>query len=262
MVRRRRLGATLRRALTDPRHARYLVHRVGRDVRLRLRHRGDHVAYYRAVMQDTIQRGEATAVGHRSRKGWQKGGKRQFDYRVARGLRPEHRMLDIGCGNLRAGRRFIDHLDAGHYYGIDISPEAILSAQDTLEEVGLAAKVPYLTVVDDLAFGFLPDAWFDVVHAHSVFSHSPLAVVEQCFGHVGRILRPGGSFYFTFNRTDGRERNTLNEDFYYRTDTLLDAARRHGLQAEFMDDWEAMAPVQSTIRVWSDNRLASTGAAT
>ena len=32
------------------------------------------------------------------------------------------RMLEIGCGNLRAGRLFIDYLDAGDYYGIDISP--------------------------------------------------------------------------------------------------------------------------------------------
>ena len=29
------------------------------------------------------------------------------------GLRPEHRMLEIGCGNLRAGWRFIGYLDRG-----------------------------------------------------------------------------------------------------------------------------------------------------
>ena len=33
----------------------------------------------------------------------------QFDYLVEHGLKPGHRMLDIGCGNLRAGWRFIDY---------------------------------------------------------------------------------------------------------------------------------------------------------
>jgi SAM-dependent methyltransferase len=249
MPRKRRLGATLRRAVTDPRYARYQIRRAARDVRLRVRHRGDHVAYYRAVMDDAIVHGETTAVGDRSSQRWQKGGKPQFDYLVARGLQPGHRMLDIGCGNLRAGRRFIRHLEPGHYYGIDISPEAIRSAQAALAEAGLTDKMPYLTVVDDMTFRFLPDEIFDFVHAHSVFSHSPMSVIEECFAHVGRILKPHGSFYFTYNRSGGRERTTLREDFYYRTETLLDAAERHGLVGEFMADWEAQGRVQSTICV-------------
>jgi SAM-dependent methyltransferase len=158
-------------------------------------------------------------------------------------------MLDIGCGNLRAGRRFIAYLEPGHYYGIDISPEAIRSAQDTVRDNGLQDRLPYLTVVDDLTFDFLPDGHFDVVHAHSVFSHSPLPVIEECFAHVSRILKPQGEFYFTYNRAEGPERSRLREDFYYRTETLVDAARRHGLDAEFMADWEETAHVQSTIRI-------------
>ena len=216
---------------------------------LRLRYRGDHVGYYRAVMQDTINRGEATAVGDRASDRWRRGGKRQLDYLVAHGLRPSHRLLDIGCGNLRAGRRFIGYLDAGNYYGIDISPEAILAAQGTLADEGLADKLPHLTVVDDLTFAFLPTAIFDVVHAHSVFSHSPLSVIDECFANVARVLTPDGAFYFTFNRADGRERTALQEDFYYRTETLVDAAGKHGLAAEFMTDWEQRAHVQSMVRV-------------
>ena len=40
-------------------------------------------------------------------------------------------MLEIGCGNLRAGHLFIGYLDAGNYYGIDISPDILLAAQDS-----------------------------------------------------------------------------------------------------------------------------------
>jgi predicted TPR repeat methyltransferase len=173
----------------------------------------------------------------------------QFDYLIEHGLRPEHRMLDIGCGNLRGGWRFIDHLEPGHYYGIDISPDILIAAKKTLAERGLQDKLPHLTITGDLTFDFLPDAHFDVVHAHSVFSHSPLDVIDQCLAHVGRILAPDGFFDFTFDRTEGEEHVVLNEDFYYRTETLLALARRHGLRAEFMEDWERRPHGQSKIRV-------------
>ena len=77
-----------------------------------------------------------------------------------------------------------------------------------------------------------------MVHAHSVFSHSPLEVIDECFAHVGRVMRPAGWFDFTFDRTEGKEHQVLREDFYYRTETLVALADRHGLDAAFMDDWE------------------------
>jgi predicted TPR repeat methyltransferase len=109
--------------------------------------------------------------------------------------------------------------------------------------------VPYLAPVRDLRFTFLPEAYFDVVHAHSVFSHSPIQVIEECFAHVGRVLAPGGFFDFTFDRTEGQEHHVLREDFYYRTETLVTLAERHGLRARFMDDWEKLPHGQSKIRI-------------
>ncbi len=237
-----------------PAHAR----RALRDAWLRLRHR-DHIAYYRAVMASDAARSAEAAVGHNpSREQWARIGRMQFDYLVRHGLRPHHRMLEIGCGNLRAGRLFIDHLEPGHYYGIDISPHILLAAQDTLVREGLQAKLPHLTLADDLTFAFLPDGHFDVVHAHSVFSHSPLHVIEECFAHVGRVLAPGGFFDFTFDRTEGEEHQVLHEDFYYRTETLAELAARYGLAAEFMTDWEELPHRQSRMRLTTMSDRAST----
>src|SRR3954447_3263513 len=233
MPRKRNLRASALRALREPAYAQRQLHRISRDLVLRFKHRGDHVSYYRAVMHDAIVRGETTAVAvDRSSARWRRRGRRQFDYLVSQGLMPQQRMLDIGCGNLRAGRRFIAHLDAGNYWGIDISPDSIAGAYEVVRDEGLADKGPHLLVVSDLHFDFAEDEFFDVVHANSVFSHSPLSVVEECFAHIGRILKPTGFFDFTSNRTEGRERNTLGEDYYYRPETLLEAARRHGLKAE------------------------------
>lgn len=88
-----------------------------------------------------------------------------------------------------------------------------------------------------------------MVHAHSVFSHSPISVIDECLAHVGRVLAPGGRFDFTFDRTEGAEHQVLREDFYYRTQTLVDLAAGHGLKARFMDDWETLGHGQSKIRV-------------
>ncbi|MEG8277892.1 class I SAM-dependent DNA methyltransferase [Streptomyces sp. AHA2] len=239
----------VRYALRHPERVPAHARRAARDALLRLRHR-DHIAYYRAVMASDAARSVEAAVGHNpSREQWERIGRLQFDYLVGHGLRPHHRMLDIGCGNLRAGRLFIGHLDTGNYYGIDISPHILLAAQDTLVADKLQAKLPHLTLADDLTFAFLPEGHFDVVHAHSVFSHSPPHVIEECFAHVGRILAPGGFFDFTFDRTEGEEHQVLHEDFYYRTRTLAELAARHGLDARFMEDWERLPHRQSKMRL-------------
>jgi SAM-dependent methyltransferase len=209
----------------------------------------DHVSYYRAVMRSDTTRSSDAAVGSKTRESWLKIGQMQFDYLVRHGLKPDMRMLEIGCGNLRAGRLFIDYLDSGNYYGTDISPDILLAAQRTITEYGLQRKLPNLSLVSDLRLEFLPDSHFDVVHAHSVFSHSPLKVIDECLANVGRVMTPGGFFDFTFDRTEGTEHQVLREDFYYRTQTLLSLARSHGLEAEFMADWAETGHEQSKVRV-------------
>jgi SAM-dependent methyltransferase len=208
----------------------------------------DHVSYYRAVMASDTARCAEGAVGSPTREEWLRLGQVQFGYLRDHGLRPDDHMLEIGCGNLRAGRLFIDYLEPGHYYGIDISPDILLAAQRTLAEFGLQAKMPHLTLVNDLSFAFLPPSRFTVVHAHSVFSHSPWQVIEQCLANVARVMAPGAFFDFTFDRTEGAEHHVLREDFYYRAETLLGLARHQGLTARLMADWDALGHPQAKIR--------------
>jgi len=41
----------------------------------------------------------------------------------------------------------------------------------------------------------------------------------------------------------------LHEDFYYRTQTLIDLAASHGLEGTYLDDWDATGHQQSKIRI-------------
>ncbi|WP_070197774.1 class I SAM-dependent DNA methyltransferase [Streptomyces oceani] len=251
------LAHQVRYATQHPTRIAPYLRRLARDWNIRRRTRGDHVAYYRAVMKSDTSRNPRGAVGTPTEQRWNALGKMQFDYLTGHGLSPDDRMLEIGCGNLRAGHRFIDYLESGHYHGVDISPDILLAAQQTLADQGLQHKLPYLTIVGDLRLTHLPDDAFDVVHAHSVFSHSPLTVIDECFRHVGRVLAPGGFFDFTYNRTDGEEHQVLNEDFYYRPSTLAALAEVHGLHARVMDDWEELPHKQSKMRVRAANAAES-----
>lgn len=234
-----RLGYRIRYALRNRDRVVPYLKRASRNLWLRLRYR-DHTRFYREVVGRTAATDPDLAIGSASRDRWLALGQLQFDYLVDHGLEPHHRMLEIGCGNLRAGWRFIDHLEPGNYYGIDASPDILLAAQRTLVAQGLQDKLPYLVPVDDLTFAFLPTARFDVVHAHSVFSHTPIEIIEECFAHVGRVMAPDGFFDLTFNATSGREHHVVREDFYYRPETLIALAERHGFDAEVMEDWSPL----------------------
>ena len=222
--------------------------RLATDAFLRARTR-DHVSYYRAVMKSRASRSVYDAVGSSGHDEWVEFGQMQFDYLVKHGLMPADRVLEIGCGNLRAGRLLIGYLDKGSYYGIDISPDILFAAQKALADYGLQGKMAILTPVQDLTFSFLPDDYFTVVNANSVFTHCPLAIIDECLAHVGRIMVPGGIFDFTFYRAEDAEYDVYWEDFYYRTETFLELARKYGLDARLMDDWDDPWERQLKIRL-------------
>jgi SAM-dependent methyltransferase len=245
---RSRLSFKVGYALRHPQRVLPYARRRGRDVLLGMKS-ADHISYYRGVMRSDTARCAEAAVGSQTREAWLKLGQMQFDYLRGHGLAPGDRMLEIGCGNLRAGRLFIDYLDPGNYYGIDISPDILLQAATTLADFGLQDKLPHLTLVSDLRFAFLPASRFRVVHAHSVFSHSPIEVIDECLAHVGRIMTSDAIFDFTFDRTEGAEHHVLREDFYYRAETLIGLAESHGLHAQLMEDWARLGHPQARIRV-------------
>jgi len=228
------------KAVRHPITAWRYLRRVWRNRRIARQSGRDHIAFYRGVMaSDVAHKTPYGAVGTPDREDWLSLGERQFTYLLDHGLQPDHVMLEIGCGNLRAGWRFIDYLGHGAYTGVDISPEILLAAQHTLVDRGLVAKRPYLMLVDDMSLRAFPDAQFDVVHAHSVFSHCPVEVVEAAFAGVRRVIKPDGFFDFTFNESgDGRYWGTLREDWFYPVEMLADLAGRHGFSAEEMTGWD------------------------
>ena len=138
---------------------------------------------------------------------WELLGDLQFEYLQGRGLQPHHYFLDVGCGPLRGGIRFIDYLEAGHYYGVE-KDEAVLeeSRRVELPRYGLEHKRPTLVAMGDFDFRRL-DQTFDYAIAQSVFTHLPLNNIIRCLMRMEEALNEGGRFYATIWENPEGKRN-------------------------------------------------------
>jgi SAM-dependent methyltransferase len=196
-----------------------------------------------------LQRG-----GHRGRVGglWERAGKLQLDFMIEQGLRPDARFLDVACGALRAGIHFVDYLNPGNYYGIDIN-ESLLEAGYEIEMPGhLRAKLPreHLRCTNrfDCDFGIE----FDAAIAHSLFTHLPLNDIRLCLYRVAAHMKIGGRFFATIFEApadfplDGvlheetkrkRAQYTERNDFWYWPGDLEWAARFSPWRFRYIGDW-------------------------
>ncbi len=94
-------------------------------------------------------------IGHRAYIGglWEEIGSLQFNFLLAKGLRPEHYLLDIACGSLRLGVKAIPYLEPGHYLGIE-KESGLLAAGLTneLDQHVRAQKQPRLEISETFEF--------------------------------------------------------------------------------------------------------------
>ena len=201
--------------------------------------------------QRKFQGPEDEPIWHRRVIGgrWDEIGQLQLDFLRERGLRPEHYFLDVGCGSLRGGVRFIPYLEKGRYYGVDRNEQLLAGGRKEIEAANLWDRLPNLSQMDDFGFDRL-DQVFDFALANSVFTHMPLNSIVRCLVNVDRVLRPGGGFYATFfenpeGRTflepleqgDGFSSFYDQDPFHYTRDALEWACEETGLTASYVGDW-------------------------
>lgn len=138
-------------------------------------------------------------MGHRSKVGglWEEIGQLQFNFMVAQGLKPHHKLLDIGCGCLRGGIHFIEYLDEGNYHGIDKDANLLKAGMGEAKAAGLGHKIFYLMPSGDFEFEKFETA-FDFAIAQSVFTHLNFNEILLCLFNVERVLGPDARFYATY----------------------------------------------------------------
>jgi SAM-dependent methyltransferase len=182
---------------------------------------------------------------------WEQLGRLQFEYLVDRGLRPEHTLIDIGCGPLRGGIQFIDYLEPGHYTGIEKQADILEAAREVeLPAHGLVEKRPRLVVMANFDFPSLGQT-YDYAIAQSVFTHLPINQIIRCVVQLDKVMNPGGRFYATFyENPDGKRNldpieqkpglwtNFDANDFHYDFPTFEWIAAGTGLTVEYLGEWD------------------------
>lgn len=124
------------------------------------------------------------------------------DFQIAflreRGLQPQHRLLDIGCGTLRGGVPLIDYLEPGHYCGLEAREEVLEEGRAELQEAGLTAKAPILICSQDITQASV-DMSFDFAWAFSVLIHMSDDISGNTLDFVAAHLTDAGVFYANVN---------------------------------------------------------------
>lgn len=122
----------------------------------------------------------------------------QFNYVKQNGLKEKHKLMDFGCGCLRAGIHFIRYLDAGNYFGIDIDEESLsIGMRYEIPLNRLEVKLPNVSSVDRFIW-VEHNGTFDYVISFSVLKHMTHKNPESMLEHASalcKLLKSGGFLY-------------------------------------------------------------------
>ncbi|MGY1723904.1 methyltransferase domain-containing protein [Blastococcus sp. SYSU DS0533] len=101
-------------------------------------------------------------------------------------LRPGLDLLDVGCGPGTITADLAARVAPGRVLGLDLSADPLDEARAHAGRAGVEVTF----AVGDVYSLDLPDASFDVVHAHQVLQHltDPVAALRE----MARVCRPGG----------------------------------------------------------------------
>ncbi len=150
----------------------------------------------RAVEEQVARGNHRAVVGGK----WEYLGKLQCDFLIANGMRPEHFLLDIGCGALRGGIHAVAYLEPAHYFGTDMNQPLLDAGYDQeLVPLGLAPKLPRAYLACNADFDFPWDVTFDYAMAQSLFTHLPFNFIRFCLARLVPRTRPGSLFFATYH---------------------------------------------------------------
>ncbi|KAL6132599.1 hypothetical protein ACLB2K_064839 [Fragaria x ananassa] len=138
--------------------------------------------------------GELLTEEHHSNYGepWA-GGRDVFEFLAQSShLKPDSRVLEIGCGTLRVGLHFIRYLRPGHFHCLERDELSLMAAfRYELPSQGLLHKRPLIVKGDNMDFSrFGSDVVYDLIYASAVFLHMPGDLVWTGLERLTTKLKP------------------------------------------------------------------------
>lgn len=174
---------------------------------------------------------------------WDETGRVQMRALVEAGLRPQDRLLDIGCGSLRLGVKAVPYLEPGHYWGTDAS--LALMQRGYQRELAEKDRLPVSQLVEDADFAFpgIP-AGIDIAIAFGVFAHLPSPALATCLASAAARFPRMRALLFTvflappgtggpYRQADGVVTHPDRPPYHRQAGDVLATASAAGLAAAF-----------------------------
>uniref|UniRef100_M4CAA8 Methyltransferase type 12 domain-containing protein n=2 Tax=Brassica campestris TaxID=3711 RepID=M4CAA8_BRACM len=138
--------------------------------------------------------GELLVEQHHSNYGepWA-GGRDVFEFLAeSSNLKPNSRVLEIGCGTLRVGLHFIRYLNPSHFHCLEKDELSLMAAlRYELPSQGLLHKRPLILRGEDMEFSkFGSGVSYDLIYASAVFLHMPDKLVWAGLERLVEKLKP------------------------------------------------------------------------
>lgn len=176
--------------------------------------------------------GYQAAVG--AGENWEAHGRLQRDFLVSQGLKPHHRLLDIGCGTGRLARQVVPYLEREGYYGVDIAEAAIIAAGELAISEGWGEGRPTFWI------GQIPDSppapKFDYLWSFSVFIHLPQDIMESVMRRAAAVMHSGSRFLWAYVPEDRAWRSGVKQ-FRHTLADYRQAAAQAGLTFDDVPNW-------------------------
>jgi len=171
---------------------------------------------------------------------WEEIGKLQFDFLVSQGLKSDNIFLDIGCGALRGGKKFIEYLNKGNYLGIDKEEELINTGiEKVLGEELYKEKKPEFVISDSFEFSkFLKKPEYSL--ALSLFTHLVPNDIITCLKNLRSFVNQGHQFFATFFEGDSKknpQKSHSLDHFDYSKEEMKEFGEETGWGAIYIGDW-------------------------
>ena len=130
---------------------------------------------------------------------WHQRGAFQFFFLKQMGLQASNRLLDVGCGPIRAGSHLIPYLNEGNYCGADYNKYFITAARRIVEDGGLLCRRPLLEIIHNFDFSQIPME-FDFAIVFAVLNHCD--ELQRCdfFRNIEKPMKKGGRIYISHAR--------------------------------------------------------------
>lgn len=168
----------------------------------------------------------------------------QFDVLRIEGCKPQHKVLEIGCGCLHAAAPLVQYLESGHYVGIEPNEWLILSAPDSVQQLMRDRKARFLAVTDFDASS--AGEHFDFILSHSLLSHCADYQADQFLQNSASVLSSRGKIVATIRLSEGNPwgspghpqfRDSMDTEWQYpgvswfTLESISRKANRYGLLA-------------------------------